>query len=435
MQSYDEIVNSGTDWLGYIPAQWSIRRGKFLYQNKKVVNKGMAETQRLALTLRGVIERKDGDNLGLNPESLESYQVFEKNDLVFKLIDLENKQTSRVGLTPKRGIMSPAYIRLTPKLALSPGYFFYYYYSLYLTYVFNNIAGEGVRANLSAKELLELPAPVPSLQTQQKIADFLDTETAQIDNLIAKQERLLEMLEEKRRATITHAVTRGLNPSVELKETNIPWLGQIPRHWGEVRVKHLVKELEAGTSVNASSSSDDTGVYVLKTSAVYTRRFRADENKPVLASELHRVSCPVRKGAVVISRMNTPELVGASAYVEDEHSDIYLPDRLWQTRYIDESAQDSRYLAYFFRLQGFRDQISLAAEGASSSMQTISKNKFLNIKMACPATDEQKKISDYLDGYNKRNDLLMQKIQTQIALLRERRTSLISHAVTGKVMI
>ena len=81
----------------------------------------MAETQRLALTLRGVIERKDGDNLGLNPESLESYQIFEKNNLVFKLIDLENKQTSRVGLTPKRGIMSPAYIRRTPKLALSPG--------------------------------------------------------------------------------------------------------------------------------------------------------------------------------------------------------------------------------------------------------------------------------------------------------------------------
>src|ERR1035437_4585527 len=128
MQTYQNMIDSRAAWLGEIPEAWQLLRGKFLYKNEKVINKGLLEPQRLALTLRGVIEREDGDSIGLNPESLESYQVFNAGDLVFKLIDLENKQTSRVGLVPKRGIMSPASIRLTPKSHIYAKYFYYYYF-------------------------------------------------------------------------------------------------------------------------------------------------------------------------------------------------------------------------------------------------------------------------------------------------------------------
>ena len=173
MQTYQNMKDSGVPWLGLIPSEWKSVRGKFLYKSDKTPNRGLQEPQRLALTLKGVIERKDGDSIGLNPESLESYQIFEEGDLVFKLIDLENKQTSRVGLVPKRGVMSPAYIRLTPKRRVFPKYFYYFYYSLYLTYVYNSIAGEGVRANLSSRELLELPILSPVYDTQQKNIRFL----------------------------------------------------------------------------------------------------------------------------------------------------------------------------------------------------------------------------------------------------------------------
>lgn len=421
MQSYDEMVNSGTDWLGYIPAQWSIRRGKFLYQNKKVVNKGMTETQRLALTLRGVIERKDGDNLGLNPESLESYQIFEKNDLVFKLIDLENKQTSRVGLTPKRGIMSPAYIRLTPKLALSPGYFFYYYYSLYLTYVFNNIAGEGVRANLSAKELLELPAPVPSLQTQQKIADFLDTETAQIDNLIAKQERLLELLEEKRRATITHAVTRGLDPNVELKETNIPWLGQIPAHWGVERVAALYRRKRV------KDHPDEELLSVYRDYGVIIKSSR-DDNHNTESEDLSNYQL-VEPDDLVTNKMKTWQGSIAVSEIRGIVSPAYFifspTSQTLNPRYVHYQLRSDRYIA----------QYKSISKGIRPGQWDLDYEQFRIMRLTVPPIGEQAKIVKHIEDNEIRTKAIKQKIQTQIALLRERRTSLISHAVTGKIKI
>jgi type I restriction enzyme S subunit len=432
MQSYDEIVNSGTDWLGYIPAQWSIRRGKFLYQNKKVVNKGMAETQRLALTLRGVIERKDGDNLGLNPESLESYQIFEKNDLVFKLIDLENKQTSRVGLTPKRGIMSPAYIRLTPKLALSPGYFFYYYYSLYLTYVFNNIAGEGVRANLSAKELLELPAPVPSLQTQQKIADFLDTETAQIDNLIAKQERLLELLEEKRRATITHAVTRGLNPSVELKETNIPWLGKVPVGWLSSKLGHYLKYVGSGVTPRGGAETyTDSGVKFLRSQNVHNG-YISDGNMTFITPNVHEEMRRSKLQSEDVLLNITGGSIGRSTVVPSQFGEANVNQHVCALRTV-KNKLDPHFLSYILRSNLGQSQIFGLQLG--SNREGLNYDQIRNLVIALPDINQQLEIVAFLNMQEEKSELLKQKIQTQITLLRERRTSLISHAVTGKVMI
>jgi type I restriction enzyme S subunit len=213
--------------------------------------------------------------------------------------------------------------------------------------------------------------------------------------------------------------------------TGVSWLPDMPQGWRVTKLKFLVRALESGVSVNAADYPKSEGEFgVLKTSCVYTREFRAEENKTVFEEEITRVKCPVKADSIIISRMNTPALVGAAAYVDADYKDLYLPDRLWQTVYNDEKVQSSKYLHYFMYLRGFRDEISNYAEGASSSMQNIAKEDFLSINLLLPSREEQQKIANFLDHETAKIDTLIDKQQQLITLLKEKRQAVISHAVT-----
>jgi len=288
--------------------------------------------------------------------------------------------------------------------------------------------------HITKGELGEIRIPKIDRHEQTAIANFLDRETAKIDTLIDKQRQLIKLLEEKRQAVISHAVTKGLNPDVRMKDSGVEWLGEVPEHWDMKRLKHIIATLESGTSVNAEDTpASDGHIGVLKTSCVYTREFRGDENKTVFEYEITRVKCPVRAGQIIISRMNTPDLVGAAAYVDREYEGIYLPDRLWQTCFTDERNQDANYIALYMGISGFRDQISIYAEGASGSMRSIAKEDFLNLPVLLPPSEEQAHIAREVEVRLRTLDNARHNGRRQIELLHERRTALISAAVTGKI--
>ena len=217
----------------------------------------------------------------------------------------------------------------------------------------------------------------------------------------------------------------------EYRHTGVEWLPEMPLGWSVTKLKYLIKSLESGVSVNAGDYPKSEGeVGVLKTSCVYTREFRSEENKTVFVEETIRVKCPVKADSIIISRMNTPDLVGAAAYVDRDYKDLYLPDRLWQTVYNNEDSQSSKYIHYFMYLRGFRDQISNYAEGASSSMQNIAKEDFLSINLLLPTRVEQEIIASFLDHETNKIDNLIEKQQHLIKLLKEKRQAVISHAIT-----
>src|SRR6056297_311162 len=157
---------------------WSTVPAKYLFKYKKDPNMGMKEMHRLALTMAGVIDRSLEDTDGLQSSDYATYQIFEEGDLAFKLIDLQNIKTSRVGLVPRRGIMSPAYIRLVPdKEDVLPEFYYWYFYAAYLGNIFNGLGG-GIRQNLNPSELLEFPVPQISHDDQLAIIHYLKRETA-----------------------------------------------------------------------------------------------------------------------------------------------------------------------------------------------------------------------------------------------------------------
>ena len=200
------MKGSGVPWLGKVPAHWELKKVKHLFRYKKVINRGMACEDRLALTMSGVVPRALDDAEGLQTEDYSNYQIVEKDDLLFKLIDLQNIRTSRVGLVPSRGIVSPAYIRIK-KYAPVPAEFGYWYFmSIYVRNIFNTM-GAGVRQSLTQSDLLELPFLLPSEDEMNQVVQYLERMTSEIDSAISSQERMIELLKERRATIIAQAVT------------------------------------------------------------------------------------------------------------------------------------------------------------------------------------------------------------------------------------
>ena len=435
-QQYAEYKDSGVEWLGKIPHGWKVLRGKYVFQEFRERSTTGEEVLLSVSEYYGVKPRSEkiseGDHLS-RAESLVDYKKCYKNDLVMNIM-LAWKRG--LGVSKYDGIVSPAYSVFRFNEDIHP-YFMHHLFrtDLYTSHFKTRSTGViDSRLRLYPESFLDTEILIPSYKEQVQIANFLDHETAQIDTLIEKQQTLIQLLKEKRQAVISHAVTKGLNPDAPMKDSGVEWLGEVPEHWEVLRLKHLISSLDSGCSVNAADTpAQENEVGVLKTSCVYTRTFRVEENKTVFKEDLSRVKCPIRKGAIIISRMNTPDLVGASAIIDIDADNIFLPDRLWQTNFNDNFDLVPEFLAYFMTIRGFRNQISLAAEGASSSMQSISKEDYLSINCILPPINEQQEIVEHIEKMkNKFNDLIGNAEQA-IQLMQERRTALISAAVTGKI--
>ena len=203
-----QMKDSGVDWIGKIPEEWGIAKAKYYFTNDKEAAGALADQlPRLALTLNGVVDRPKDDANGLQPKEFTGYQIFDRNDLVFKLIDLQNISTSRVGLVPKRGIMSGAYIRLIGRATISPNYSRYFYLSMWHRQIFNKLGDDGVRSSLSVSDLLNLPITAPPLDEQKQIADYLDDKCSDIDGVIKIKKKQLDKLAEYKKSIIYEYTT------------------------------------------------------------------------------------------------------------------------------------------------------------------------------------------------------------------------------------
>lgn len=213
------------------------------------------------------------------------------------------------------------------------------------------------------------------------------------------------------------------------KDSGVEWLGEVPEHWAVHSLKRAIERIESGTSVNAADFPAEQGsVGVLKTSCVYTGSFDWTENKTVDDEDLSRVSCPVRKNTLIVSRMNTPDLVGATGLVTEAPEGIFLPDRLWQIYF--STSHSPEFIFYFTKSREYREQVKMACSGTSASMQNLGQDDFRSLLFAEPPTNEQIQLARLLDHETARIDALIEEQQRLIELLKEKRQAVISHAVT-----
>jgi type I restriction enzyme S subunit len=421
LPSYKEYKDSGVQWLGKIPSHWELVIVKRIFTRRKSLNEGMKCNNRLSLTLSGVLRRSLDDTEGLQASEFETYQIFEKNDLVFKLIDLQNIQTSRVGLVPEKGIMSPAYIRLEPNIKKTdPKYAYWFFTYLYKFNVFNELGG-GVRQTLGQEELLSLKYISPDFFTQTVISSFLDRETSKIDSLISEQEKLIELLKEKRQAIISHAVTKGLNPDVEMKDSGVEWLGKVPKHWAIVSCRGIVCER---TAKNDGAKCQDYLSLMANMGIIpYAEKGDVGNKKP---EDLTKCKV-VKRGDFVINSMN----YGIGSYGLSDYDGVCSP--VYIVLKPQNDVIESRFAFRIFENRAFQTFAQSFGNGILEHRCAINWDILKTIGVGVPPMDEQRAILAFLDHETAKIDELTIETYKVIELLKERRSALISAAVTGQI--
>ncbi|WGT52527.1 hypothetical protein [Thioclava nitratireducens] len=397
---------------------WSVVPAKHRFRYRKDSNAGMKESHRLALTMGGVIDRSLDDTDGLQSSDYGSYQIFEKGDLAFKLIDLQNIKTSRVGLVPRRGIMSPAYIRLSPASdGVYPEFFYWYFYAAYLGNIFNGLGG-GIRQNLSQTELLEFPVPDIPVTDQVAIARFLDRETGRIDGLIEKKTRFIALLNEKEKAAISRLVRRGLDRNASTIESGFDWRGRVPAHWIRGRMKdHFRQEKRQGYETL-------TVLSVYREFGVIEKSSR-DDNINKTPEDLTKYQL-VNPNDLVINKMKAWQGSMGIAQMRGITSPDYVV-----MRPIGE--HDPRYMHHYLRAQPMPWVYRLISNGIRTDQWRMEPEKFLGLPVFMPPIDEQRRIADRIDVELERIRGLITLTERSIDLLREKRAALITAAVTGKI--
>lgn len=423
LKPYPKYKETDLPWLGNIPSTWKLERTKRLFRYKKKLNTDRSNTNVLSLTLRGVVNNDPENPEGLVPKDYGTYQFFSKNDLVFKLIDLENLRTSRVGLVRENGIMSPAYIRLIPNDPTTILFFFHQFYDLYQRGVYNQL-GAGVRSTLGPSDLLNLPIVVPPPDEQITITRFLDYANRRIASTIRAKRKVIALLNEQKQNIINHAVTRGLDPKTPLKPSGIPWLGEIPehwdlaslrRHWQVVDCKHLtVPFVEYGIPLASVSEVQSFSIDLSNCKRTTTEWYRV----------LIEGGRAPKRGNLIYCRNVS---VGACAYV-DTDIDFAMGQDVCLIR---SQEQNQRYLNYLLHSHFMAHQLELLLVGSTFKRINISQIKALIVIV--PPLEEQNQICSYLDTELSKYDAVLSRTEREISLLREFRTRLIADVVTGKL--
>lgn len=273
-----------------------------------------------------------------------------------------------------------------------------------------------------------LLVPVPPLPQQRAIADYLDRETARIDALIAAKERLLELLAEKRRAVITHAVTRGLNPDVSMRDSGVEWLGEVPSHWGAVG---FTKYLKSWIDYRGHTPEKTTaGVFLVTARNIRNGKIDYELSKEYVGIDDYEnvMSRGKPKVGDLLLTMEAP--LGQTALIDRE--DVALAQRVIKLNF-DSQVLLNEFVMYWIMSEAFQSHIYSWATG--STALGIKASKLSELINVVPPIQEQVVIIEYIRQQEKQISTLFNAIEKTIALLRERRAALIAAAVSGQIQI
>ena len=435
MQIMRKMKDSGIEWIGEIPEGWEVaplKRFAFIQTGNTPTK--TSDSNYYAST--GIPWIKP-DNLGYSHSiSKTSEYLTSEGALCARIMPPNTVYVCCIGSLGKVGYSSISCACNQQINALIFNDLMFWKYGYYLTIAQESqylLFGNGnVLQIINSTSQGNIACVLPPLENQHLIACYLDSVYSDIEILIAKARSSIEEYKKLKQAVITQAVIKGVRGEREMKDSGVEWIGEIPKYWNIGKLKYYWISVESGVSVNAADRPiDNPAQYgVLKTSSVSKFIFNPHEHKQVNNDEYSRVTCPVTADCIIVSRMNTPDLVGACGYVEKTYPNLILPDRLWQISFKNDVS--AKFIWYYLNNKMVRSYISSLSTGTSSTMQNISQGQFGNISVCLPDSNEQKEIADYLDAKCAEIDGLIAKKEQLVKELESYKKSLIYEVVTGK---
>jgi len=430
LKPYLEYRETGSLWLGKVPAHWGVHSLRTLIKSRNERNRPDLPLLSVARE-KGVFVRSlagDDDNHNVIPDDLSNYKVARTGNLI---INKMKAWQGSMGVAPCDGVVSPAYyvfdfdIKNTDygqALLRSKPYVAHF-----------GQASDGVRVgqwDLSIPGMRQIPVVIPPPDEQAAIVRFLNYANLRIEKAIRAKRKVIALLNEQKQVIIHRAVTRGIDPNVQLKPSGIPWLGDIPEHWEEISVGAATNLIQTGPFGSQLHSHEyvDGGIPVINPSHMKDGQIIADTSisiSPVKAKELERHKIKIgdiiaaRRGELGRCAVVTPEEVG---WICGTGS---LLIRCKLTMFIPN------FFQMVFASQGIRDSLSLASIGAT--MDNLNAGMVARLRIPMPSISEQNQIIEFVKNENQRHGIITSAILHEIDLLREYRTRLIADVVTGKL--
>lgn len=428
MKRYESYKDSGVKWLGEIPSHWEMLALKHILKHKKeVVGKRSSQYDLLSLTLKGVIIRDMDNPEGKFPASFDTYQIVEPNDFIF--CNFDNEETPRaVGLSQYKGMITGAYdVLYRNNPLLSDKYLIYYFLYIDDSKRFKPLY-KGLRKTVPFDSFMSYKIPVPSRGEQDAVVEYLDAATSKIDEAIAQQQKMIDLLNERKQIIINNAVTKGLDPNVKMKPSGIDWIGDIPEHWEIKPLKYCARTNSGSTPRSISGKENPLSIIKWVRTTDLKNNHVSDTSEYLTPDEMKSASCPLLpKGTVLISMYGGEGSFGKLGILDVEATiNQALCSMSCYGNIIPE------YI--FFYLQSVHPMWMKYAASTRKD-PNLNQDTIRNMLVVVPPLIEQKWIIKYINDKSIKMDKVLNDYYNRISLLQERKQIIINDVVTGKVKV
>ena len=414
LQPYPEYKESGLPAVGKMPAHWSQRRMKFLFCER--VQKGFPDEPLLAATqTKGVVRKSDyGERTVTVTKDFHLLKLVEPGDYVISLRSFEGG----IEVAHCRGIISPAYTVLAPQPEARAGYFTRFFKSPdFIRSLTLFVTGIREGQNIDYERLSRAYMPLPPPKEQAAMVRFLDYANGRLERAIRAKRKVIALLHEQKQAIIHRSVTRGLDPTVPLKPSGIPWLGDIPQHWEVLRAKYVFREVD-----ERSTTGKETHLAMSQRLGLVP----SDQVESSLRSESYVGGKLCKAGDLVLNRLKAHLGVFAVAHQDGVISPDYS---VFQQR----AAIDISYYESLLRSSACRRELRIRAKGIVEGFWRLYTDDFYDIRLPYPPKSEQTEIMLSIAAGTSDLNTAINRLEREIELLREYRTRLVADVVTGKL--
>ena len=429
-QAYPEYKYSGVEWLENTPTHWRAKPLKFLCTyNDEVLADSVNDDYEIEYVDIGSVSATEGvtktESMVFGKAPSRARRIVRDGDVIISTVRTYLEAIAPIDNQPENLVVSTGFVVIRPSRILYKGYAAY---CLRASGFIKEVVAQSVGVSypaINASDLVNIKVPEPTLDEQQQIANFLDHETAKIDTLIEKQQQLIKLLKEKRQAVISHAVTKGLNPNAPMRDSGVEWLGEVPAHWEVRRINSLFSESSA-----RARTQDELDYPVLSISihhGISDKELNEEElDRKVQRSEDRSLYKVVHHNVLAYNMMRAWQGGFGASKLSGLVSPAYVVCQA-------KTTLDSYYFELTLRTPNAVTELKRFSRGITDFRLRLYWDEFKNISVPVPPKNEIEVILESILRINSTYDNLGCVAEKQIGLLRERRTALISAAVTGKI--
>lgn len=416
MEKYNKYKDSGVQWLGEIPSHWKMKRLASMFVGEVEINKEYRIKRAFKFNYGDLVPKNEVGDLEEYKNVYTKYSLIKKGDIIINGLNLNYDFVSqRIACTPYEGIITSAYVVCRPRKKVCYNFYTYLFKGMDSMKLFHGM-GSGIRLTLSFKELKRQLLPVPPEEEQDAIVFYLDIKCSSIEVLLANKKKEISLLQEMKQRVIADAITRGLNPNVKFKPTNISWLPEIPEHWKMSKVSSHFRQRNEKVSDKKYSPLSVSKIGITpQLDNVALSNAEGNSRKLVKVGDYAVNSRSDRKGSCGVSNYE-----GSVSLI---------------TIVLEPFDIDGGYVHYLFRSSPWVEEFYRNGRGIVADLWTTNYQMMKGMYLPVPPIEEQHAIVSYITERVAKIDSLVEKLNKEIECIKEYKQRLISDVVTGQIKV